>query len=294
MITPQNPFQFTSSKIHSESSLVKEIVTLKKEGETVGLCVGAYDLMHPGHIKHFQTAKSLCDRLVVGVTRDDFVTRRKGEGRPVISEILRAYSIAELSSVDFVVISPYEKAVPLIESLKPSFYIKGAEYEHKRTPGITAEREAIRSVGGEMRYTMDEKLSTTDILGETSKKNRLPVCVIALGDSVEKSNVLRRFSTRNNYMYLADYPSSRETKSVVQVNLASGFDVVLDAYHLFMKEDVQDISLPVHSFMFYPNSNRERDYTGNYDIVFDPAGDVEVNAEAFKHQVMNYLAKVNK
>jgi histidinol-phosphate phosphatase family protein len=92
------------------------------------------------------------------------VTSRKGSGRPVFTDKLRAYSAACIEFVDYVVISDFEKGVEVIKKLKPSYYIKGPDFINKTTPGITAEREAIASIGGETKYTNDPNLSTTEII----------------------------------------------------------------------------------------------------------------------------------
>jgi len=164
MIQLKNPRQLTSKKILDEKTLIKKLNFLRKEGLKIGLCVGGYDLLHAGHILHLKSAKNLCDVLIVGITSDKFTEERKGRGRPIYSEQLRIFSVSQLESVDFVVVSPYKKAVELIKSLKPDYYIKGPDYEKKSTPGITAEREAIKKVGGSMKYTQDEKLSTSKII----------------------------------------------------------------------------------------------------------------------------------
>lgn len=164
MLPVTNVEVFTSSKIISLSEAAKIIKQAQTQEKTAGLCHGGFDLLHPGHIIHFESAKKICDILFVSVTSDKFVAGRKGSGRPVFSEQLRAYNIAALQCVDYVVITDFEKAVPILEFLKPSYYIKGPDFIGKTTPGITAEREAILRVGGEMKYTNDSKLSTTEII----------------------------------------------------------------------------------------------------------------------------------
>ena len=72
--------------------------------------------------------------------------------------------VANIKYVDYVVITDFKKGVEVINSLKPSFYIKGPDFINKTTPGIIAEREAIKSVGGEMRYTTEPPMSTTKII----------------------------------------------------------------------------------------------------------------------------------
>lgn len=165
--------EFMSLKILSFNEAISKIKELKSKGKKVGLCHGGFDLLHPGHIIHFESAKKLCDILFVSVTSDRFVGSRKGTGRPVFPEQLRAYSIAVLEMVDYVVVTDFAKGVEVIEQLQPNYYIKGPDFIGKTTPGITAEREAIIRIGGEMKYTNDPKLSTTDIIDYV--KNQLDV-----------------------------------------------------------------------------------------------------------------------
>lgn len=173
MIPTSETDTFTSPKVLSFDAAARHIRELQTQGKEVGLCHGGFDLLHPGHLKHFESAKGLCDVLFVSVTSDRYVGSRKGSGRPIFSDGLRAYSIACLACVDFVVITDFEKGVAVIEGLRPSFYIKGPDFIGKTTPGITAEREAIARTGGEMRYTTDVKLSTTEIIDYI--KNKLDV-----------------------------------------------------------------------------------------------------------------------
>lgn len=159
-----NAAHFKSDKIIDFDTAAKKILELKKAGNTVGLCHGGFDLLHPGHIKHIESAAKLCDFLFVSVTSDKFVASRKGKGRPIFPEALRAYSVASIQYVDYVVISDFELATYVVEKLKPSYYIKGPDYANKSTLGITAERAKIKMLNGEIKYTSDQKLSTTDII----------------------------------------------------------------------------------------------------------------------------------
>lgn len=155
---------YNSKKIVPFLKAKQLIATFAKEKKKVGLCHGGYDLLHPGHIRHFESAKKLCDVLFVSVTSDRFVSERKGTGRPIFNEKLRAYSIAALDAVDYVVISDFKRATKVITRLKPSYYIKGPDFVQKTTPGITEERNAIKNSGGVMKYTRDPTMSTTKII----------------------------------------------------------------------------------------------------------------------------------
>ena len=161
---------YSSDKILSVEKASGIIDDLKRNGKIVGLCHGGFDLTHPGHVKHFESAKKLCDVLCVSVTSDQFVNSRKGSGRPIYSDKLRAYMVAAIGFVDYVIISDFPKGVGVINLLRPSFYIKGPDYVRKTTPGITAEREAIKLVGGEMRYTTEPPMSTTKIIEYIKKE----------------------------------------------------------------------------------------------------------------------------
>lgn len=155
---------FNSKKILSYPKAKKQISSFKKNGKKVGLCHGGFDLLHPGHMKHFEAAKKLCDILFVSITTDRYVSKRKNTGRPIYTEKLRAYSIASVEHVDHVVISDFKLASEIISSLQPTYYIKGPDFIHKTTPGITAERKAIKQAGGEIKYTTEPVLSTTKII----------------------------------------------------------------------------------------------------------------------------------
>jgi glycerol-3-phosphate cytidylyltransferase len=142
----------------------KRIEAVQKAGLTVGLCSGCFDFIHKGHINHFLSAKKFCDHLIIAVSNDKAVSKRKGAGRPVFRAEDSAWILENLVVVSGVIINPYDNSVELIKKLKPDFYIKGPDYKDKETPGIVAERKAIKSVGGAMKYTSDSKFSTTQIL----------------------------------------------------------------------------------------------------------------------------------
>lgn len=192
------------NKIIEFNKMKKIIEETKRENKTVGICHGAFDLVHPGHIKHFESAAKLCDILVVSLTSDHFVHKRKGENRPIYSQEERAYIIASLEYVDYVTISDFETGKETISFLEPSYYIKGPDYKHKNTKGILSERAAIKSVGGEMLYTNDEKYSTSKLIDKIKKINRESLLLILDRDGtlIEEKHFLGR---NENYMEEIDY-----------------------------------------------------------------------------------------
>ena len=164
MLKINNIEAYKSEKVLMFDGAITLISKLKSQGKKVGLCHGGFDLLHAGHVKHFESAKKLCDVLLVSITSDKFVSKRKGLGRPIFNDKLRAYITASIEYVDYVVIADFNTGIEVIEALKPSFYIKGPDYTKETHSEIEAEREAIRNVGGEIRYTDDPKLSTTEII----------------------------------------------------------------------------------------------------------------------------------
>ena len=115
------------NKVRKFDDLAAILQGIRAAGKKIVLCHGCFDLMHPGHIRHFQMARQMGDVLVVTVTPDRFVN--KGPGRPVYDEDLRAESIAALECVDFVAVNKWPDPVETIKTLRPDIYVKGQEYE---------------------------------------------------------------------------------------------------------------------------------------------------------------------
>mgnify|MGYP001330685896 CR=1 FL=1 len=113
-------------KICTIEVLVGKIQEYKAKGQTVVQCHGVFDLLHPGHIRHFDVAKKEGDILIVTITPDHLVN--KGPGRPIFEENLRAESLAALEVIDHVVINKWPTAVEAISLLQPNVYVKGSDY----------------------------------------------------------------------------------------------------------------------------------------------------------------------
>ena len=133
------------AKIKSLDELAEIIRSHKESGKTVVECHGVFDLVHMGHIRHFEAAKRQGDILVVTVTRDEHVN--KGPGRPVFNQRLRAESVASLQVVDYVAINEWPTAAPTIRKLRPNVFVKGNEYADRKsdvTGHISEEEKAVR------------------------------------------------------------------------------------------------------------------------------------------------------
>lgn len=152
-------------KIKDLDELEKVVTKLKEDGMMIVHCHGVFDLLHPGHIKHFEAARREGDVLIVTVTEDAYVG--KGPGRPLFNQRLRAETIAELECVDYVAVNRWHTAVNTIKKLKPHVYAKGSEYadrEKDLTGEIAREEEAVKSVGGRIHFTDEITFSSTGLL----------------------------------------------------------------------------------------------------------------------------------
>ncbi len=156
-----------SCKLVSLKELEGIVQGLKVKDKTIVHCHGVFDLMHPGHIKHLEAAKSEGDVLVVTLTQDKYVG--KGPGRPVFNQYLRAESLAALECVDYVALNEWQTAVKTIKKIKPDVYAKGSDYaapEMDITGGISPEREAIESIGGRIHFTDEITFSSSQLLNK--------------------------------------------------------------------------------------------------------------------------------
>ena len=152
-------------KVCSVDELGRLVEDAKALGKKVVHAHGVFDLIHPGHIRHLETARRFGDMLVVTITPDHFVN--KGPGRPYFPQELRAEALAALACIDYVAVNEWSTAVETIGVVRPDIYVKGSEYEdHSRdlTGKIRDEVEAVEAVGGRIEFTNDITFSSTNLL----------------------------------------------------------------------------------------------------------------------------------
>ena len=153
------------NKIRTLDELQAVTASLRLKGKTVVHCHGVFDLLHVGHLKHFNEAKTFGDVLVVTITPDEYV--HKGPNRPAFPTSLRLEALAAIESVDFVAANKWPSAVETIRKLQPAVYCKGPDYQNHKddlTGNIDNEEQAIASVGGQIRYTKDVTFSSSGLL----------------------------------------------------------------------------------------------------------------------------------
>lgn len=204
------------SKIKALSELAGILAGLKKRGKRVVHCHGVFDLLHPGHIKHFEAAKKKGDVLVVTLTRDEYVNR--GPNRPVFNHDLRAESIAAIGCVDYVAINCWPNAVETIRTLRPDFYVKGSDYakrEDDLTGKIYDEEAAVKSVGGKVHFTDEITFSSTALIN-----------TFLAPYPQEAQEFLSRFKRRHNAAKIIEYLKANRGLKVLVIG-----DIIIDEYH---------------------------------------------------------------
>ncbi len=194
---------------------LKEIEELKKNGKKIVLCHGVFDLVHPGHIIHFQEAKKMGDILVVSVTAAKYV--RKGPGRPYFDNEMRMKFLSEISCIDYVMLSEGYTVDDIIEVLEPDLYVKGQEYskpEDDITGMIDVEMELVRKHGGDIAYTTGQVFSSTRLINHA-----LPALTNEVKEYMEK------FHKKYTFADIKCYFQKMQDLKVLVIG-----DVIIDEY----------------------------------------------------------------
>ena len=181
-------YSFKVKTLKSIKPLLKEFPRKKK----VILCHGVFDVVHPGHVRHFYYTKQQADILIVSCTSDKFIN--KGIYRPHVPEKLRALNLAAYEMVDYVIIDNNKTPLNLINSLKPDYYAKGFEYSTKILPKATQdEKENVEKYGGRIIF------SPGDVVYSSSKiiNSNLPDLDLEKLDLLMKQNKISFKNLRN-------------------------------------------------------------------------------------------------
>lgn len=167
-VTPEEILD-VASRQHSDTDLKikgRDILSMllereRERGRRIVFTNGCFDLLHVGHVKYLQKARSLGDLLVLGLNSDASIRRLKGPKRPLIGEEERAHLMAALKCIDFVVIFDEDTPLELIGVVKPHILVKGGDY----TPEGVVGKDLVESYGGRVAIIpfVDGK-STTNVI----------------------------------------------------------------------------------------------------------------------------------
>ena len=140
----------SNSHIKTFEEIEKLASKLHSLGKKIVFTNGCFDILHVGHVKYLEEARSYGDVLILGLNADSSVKKLKGDSRPINNQDDRAYILASLESVDYVVIFEEETPYELIKLIKPHVLVKGGDYEGKDVVGqdIADELKLVKFVDG--------------------------------------------------------------------------------------------------------------------------------------------------
>jgi D-beta-D-heptose 7-phosphate kinase/D-beta-D-heptose 1-phosphate adenosyltransferase len=155
----------SDSRAHlkTQSEIVDIVARLRAKNKRIVFTNGCFDILHVGHVKYLQEAKSYGDVLIVGLNTDDSVRVLKGPTRPVNSEEDRAYILGALEAVNYVVMFSEETPYELIKSIAPDILVKGGDYEGKSVVGaeFAQELRLVQFVDGKSTTATIERINTS-------------------------------------------------------------------------------------------------------------------------------------
>ena len=154
--------------IYTRDELIRVRAEWKRAAKTVVFTNGCYDILHPGHIRLLESARSLGDILILALNTDASVQRLKGPARPLVSQDERAELAAALESVDAVTFFDEDTPRELIAAVLPDVLIKGADWAH-----FIAGREEVEAAGGKvLALPLEPGYSTTGILEKILERTK--------------------------------------------------------------------------------------------------------------------------
>ena len=153
-------FNQIKSKIVSLPEATEFVEAWKQKGIKTVFTNGCFDILHIGHIKYLEKAKSFGDILILGLNSDNSIRRLKGENRPINTQTDRAYILASLEVVDYVVIFNEDTPLDLIKLIKPDVLVKGSDYEGKEVVGqdIAKELKLVQFIDAKSTSKMIKKI----------------------------------------------------------------------------------------------------------------------------------------
>jgi D-beta-D-heptose 7-phosphate kinase/D-beta-D-heptose 1-phosphate adenosyltransferase len=162
MATELEPAMPGQHGIRSAEELRPLLAHAQRQGKRVVFTNGCFDILHLGHVRLLQEARSFGDVLVVGVNADASVSRLKGPHRPINPEYDRAYLLSSLACVDYAVVFDQDTPYELIKTLQPDILVKGADYTVDTVVGadLVPEVRLVNLVEGKSTTSIIQKSRT--------------------------------------------------------------------------------------------------------------------------------------
>ena len=155
------------SKIVGLKDLVQKLNTVRRSGRRMVFTNGCFDIIHAGHLRYLNAARSEGDMLVVGLNSDASVRKIKSQNRPIVPQEQRAEVLAGLACVDYVILFDDPDPLNLIVALKPDVLVKGADWKEEEIIGA----DVVTARGGRVvRVDLVPDISTTQIIQRIVKR----------------------------------------------------------------------------------------------------------------------------
>lgn len=149
-------------KLRTLAELAEECAKWREDGLEIVLVNGAFDLLHVGHVRYLDAARTLGDRLVAAVNSDSSVRMSKGELRPILPQADRVEILSHLWMIDRICVFDGPTVAGVLRSLRPDVHAKGTDYTVDNVP----ERDVVAAYGGKTAICGDPKdHATTDLIG---------------------------------------------------------------------------------------------------------------------------------
>ena len=151
----------STGKIKTLDEIIKSRDRFRRLKKRVVFTNGCFDILHVGHVRYLNHARTLGDLLIVALNSDRSVRRVKGASRPVVPETERAEVLAALESVDYLFIFDDETPQRVIDAIVPDVLVKGSDWELSEIVG----RETVENAGGSvLTVPLAEGSSTSEII----------------------------------------------------------------------------------------------------------------------------------
>ena len=157
--------KIVSHKVKTAQEIAAAISSRPRKKKVI-MCHGTFDIVHPGHVRHLLYAKSKGDILVASLTADAHIA--KANFRPFVPQELRAFNLAALEVVDYVLIDPDPTPLKNISVIQPDYFAKGYEYTKEGLhPRTAEEKNAVEAYGGELLFTPGDIVYSSSNIIET-------------------------------------------------------------------------------------------------------------------------------
>ncbi len=154
-------------KILEIEELVQKVNSLRRSGKRLVFTNGCFDILHVGHIRYLEAARSKGDVLVVGLNSDESVKIIKDEQRPIMNQEQRAEILAGLWCVDYITIFHEPDPLKLIKAIAPDVLVKGADWSEQDIIGA----DVVKAKGGKVvRVSVVPDISTSRIIERIVKR----------------------------------------------------------------------------------------------------------------------------